>query len=99
MLRGVSVCLFWVERGACFVLIRRHGGQAGTREPMLAGSEHQLSYLASSNRVPTATRHPAISADSHNISERGKYTSQVQLFPNMKRPLHIFGSLACAKVC
>lgn len=28
MLHGMSVCLFWVERGACFVLIRQRGAQA-----------------------------------------------------------------------
>lgn len=58
MRHGVSVCLFWVERGTCVVLIRRHGGQACRREPMLAGSEHQLSYLASSKCVLTATWRP-----------------------------------------
>lgn len=28
MLHSVSACLFWVERGACFVLIRQRGAQA-----------------------------------------------------------------------
>lgn len=69
MLHGASVCVFWVEMGACFVLIRQHGGHACSRESILAGSRHQLSYLASSNRVPTATWHAANSADSqHNRS-------------------------------
>lgn len=96
--RCECVCFGW-KRGACFVLIRRRGGQACSREPMLAGSEHQLSYLASSNRVPTATWHPAISADSRNITEHGEYAPQVHLFPNRKHPLHIFRSLAWVKVC
>lgn len=42
--------MFWVEKGACFVLIRRHRGHACSRESILAGSERQLSYPASSNR-------------------------------------------------
>lgn len=90
VLDGASACLFWMERGACFVLIRQHGGQAWSCEPMLVGSEHQLSELASSNCVPTATWHPAILADSHNTTAHGKYASPVHLFPNRKHPLHIF---------
>lgn len=106
MLHGASVCVcvFWVEIGACFVLIWRHGGHACSRESILAGSKHQLPYLASSNRVPTATWHAANSADSHNTTapQRSKHwrcASQIYLFPNRKHPLHIFGSFACVKMC
>lgn len=91
--RCVCVRVFWVEMGACLVLIRQHGGHACGREPTLASPRHQLSYLASSNGVPTATWHAANSADSQPLRSVPNTGVMIHLFPNRKCPL-ILGRLA-----
>lgn len=98
MLHGLSVCLFWVEKGACFVSIRRRGGQAGRREPALAGPEHQLSAWPRPIPFPRP-RGPLLPPQTLTTSlNRGNTLPRFTCFQRGSIASSFLGVLACVNV-
>lgn len=89
----VCVCVGW-RGGACFVLIRRRGGQAcGQCWPApSAGCRTWPRPIAFPRPRGALLAQQTLTAQPH--------TGNTLLFPNREHPRHtVLGSLACVKVC